>query len=114
MSSNDTFSPLGACMVVARDSFTFAHFIHYYLQDSILMPLQYSTAIFCENSKGNLDLAGLNPPGTSNRKNEAQNLLGCTAVFLVECPTDVSEVRVASIVALMMEAARTSETSVDI
>jgi hypothetical protein len=29
-------------------------------------------------------------------------------------PTDVSEVRSASIIALMMEAARTSETSIDI
>jgi hypothetical protein len=32
---------------------------------------------------------------------EAQNLLGCTAVFLIECRP----------IALMMEAARTSETS---
>jgi hypothetical protein len=44
---------------------------------------------------------------------EAQNLLGCTAVFLIEC-RPVSEVHAASIIALMMEAARTSETSVDI
>jgi hypothetical protein len=35
---------------------------------------------------------------------EVQNLLGCTAVFLIECRP----------AALMMEAARTSETSVDI
>jgi hypothetical protein len=41
---------------------------------------------------------------------EAQNLLGCTAVFLIE----FSDIRAASIIALMMEAARTSETSVDI
>jgi hypothetical protein len=39
---------------------------------------------------------------------EAQNLVGCTAVFLIECrPTF-------QMIALMMEAARTSETSVDI
>jgi hypothetical protein len=37
-------------------------------------------------------------------KYEAQNLLGCTAVFLTEC----------RFIALKMEAARTSETSVDI
>jgi hypothetical protein len=43
---------------------------------------------------------------------EAQNLLGCTAVFLSD---DVSDVRAASIIrALMMVEARTSETSVDI
>jgi hypothetical protein len=29
---------------------------------------------------------------------EAQNLLGCTAVFLIECRPDVSEVRAASII----------------
>jgi hypothetical protein len=42
---------------------------------------------------------------TSSEMNElfkAQNLLGCTAVFLTECRP------------MMMEAARTSETSVDI
>jgi hypothetical protein len=38
---------------------------------------------------------------------EAQNLLGCTAVFLIEC-------RPMRLTALMMEAARTFETSVNI
>jgi hypothetical protein len=48
-------------------------------------------------------------------KIEAQNRLGCTAVFLIECLSNVSEVRAASIIiALMMETARSSETSVDI
>jgi hypothetical protein len=37
---------------------------------------------------------------------EAQNLLGCIAVFLIECKR--------TLIVLMMEAARTSETSVDI
>jgi hypothetical protein len=41
---------------------------------------------------------------------EAQNLLRCTAVFLIE----FSDIRAASIIALMMEAARTSDTSVHI
>jgi hypothetical protein len=36
---------------------------------------------------------------------EAKNLLGCTAMFLIECRP---------MIAVMMEAARTSETSVDI
>jgi hypothetical protein len=38
---------------------------------------------------------------------EAQNLLGCTAVFLTECRPTIQ-------IALMMEAAHTSGTSVDI
>jgi hypothetical protein len=41
--------------------------------------------------------------------NEAQNLLGCTAVFLTETSVDI-QLRTA----LMMEAARTSEPPLDI
>jgi hypothetical protein len=47
---------------------------------------------------------------------KAQNLLGCTAVLLIECrPTFQRYVLLPlSLLALMMEAARTSETSVQI
>jgi hypothetical protein len=46
---------------------------------------------------------------------EAQNLLGCTAVFLIECrPTFQRYVLPSSSVALTMEAACSSATSVDI
>jgi hypothetical protein len=47
---------------------------------------------------------------------EAQNLLGCTAVFLIECRLTFQRyvLSPSPLIALMMEAARTSETSVDI
>jgi hypothetical protein len=48
---------------------------------------------------------------------KAQNLLGCTAVFLIECrPTFQTSdpFALGSLIAVMMEAAHTSETSVDI
>jgi hypothetical protein len=42
----------------------------------------------------------------------AQNLLGCTAVFLIGCRPTIYHHE--SLIALKMEAARTCETSVDI
>jgi hypothetical protein len=49
--------------------------------------------------------------GSHGGEYEVQSLLRCA---LKSMSIDVSEVRAASIIALMMEAARTSETSVDI
>jgi hypothetical protein len=47
---------------------------------------------------------------------EAQNLLGCTAVFLIECRPTFQRYALppSSLIALIMEAACTSETSLDI
>jgi hypothetical protein len=47
-------------------------------------------------------------------ENEAQNLLGCTAVFLIECRSTFQRYVLPPPIALIMGAARTSETSVSI
>jgi hypothetical protein len=61
------------------------------------------------------DRQGYSSTQSKGQKYEAQNLLGCTAVFLIECrPTFQGYVLPpSSLIALMMEAARTSENSVD-